>query len=216
MIVAPREPDGLEIRGALLLELRRSGVRDVNVLRAIETVQREIFTPHRLRDLAQRNCPLPIGCGQTMEAPEQLARMLEALAPEPSHRVLEIGAGSGYSAAVLSRLAREIVSLERYGSLATEAAARLDQLEIVNAAAHWGDGLGELGQWGSFDRIFAPALFEAPPATLLARLAPRGRLVCALKGENGDERLCILAEGVVQRLAPMRLPRLEHGLSRAL
>ena len=81
---------------------------EANVLRAIETVPREIFVPHRLRDLAARNCPLPIACGQTMEAPGDLAAMLEALDLQSTHRVLEVGAGSGYSTAVLSRLGKTL------------------------------------------------------------------------------------------------------------
>ena len=132
--MAEQPATAVEARGALLLALRQAGVRDVDVLRAIETVQREIFTPFALRDLAQRNCALPIACGQTMEAPGDLAAMLEALQIQPGHRVMEIGAGSGYSTAVLARLARDVVAFERFRSLSVEANARLFALANVALA----------------------------------------------------------------------------------
>jgi len=189
-------------RGALLLALRQAGVRDVNVLRAIETVQREVFVPYTLRDIAQRDCPLPIGCGQTMEAPGRLAQMLEALQLEPGHRVMEIGAGSGYSTAVLARLVREVVSFERYRALAHEARSRLERLGVANAAIHFADGLAEPERYGRFDRIIVHALLPAPDARLLGALAPAGLLLCALPNADGEGEHCALiqADGAVLRM----------------
>lgn len=216
-------PSAVEAKGALLLALRQAGVRDVNVLRAVETVPREIFVPYRLRDLAQRNCPLPIACGQTMEAPAALATALEALDLQPSHRVLEIGAGSGYSTAVLARLARETVSFERFNSLALEARARLDQMAVANARILCGDGLAAPEALGRFDRIVAHALFDAPPRSLLGALAPDGRLACALgQGAAGGSarrgELCAIdaAGGVVRRLAPSDLAPVLAGVAAVL
>ena len=195
----------VEARGALLLALRQAGVRDVDVLRAIETVQREIFTPFALRDLAQRNCPLPIACGQTMEAPGDLAEMLDALQLDASHRVLEIGAGSGYSTAVLSRLVREVVSFERFNSLAVEASARLEQLGVVNAVVHCADGLAAPEKFGRFDRIIVHARLPAPDLRLIGALAPGGLMLCALpdervQGQHVGEHCALLhADGAVVR-----------------
>lgn len=181
-------------RGALLLALRQAGVRDVDVLRAIETVQREIFVPFTLRDIAQRDCPLPIACGQTMEAPGVLARMLEALQLEPDHRVMEIGAGSGYSTAVLARLVREVVSFERFRALSHEARARLERLGIVNAAIHFADGLAEPERYGRFDRIIVHARLPAPDTRLIGALAPGGLLLCALPDEAGEGEVCAILQ----------------------
>ncbi|MFV0281831.1 MAG: protein-L-isoaspartate O-methyltransferase family protein, partial [Rhodoblastus sp.] len=182
-------------RGALLLALRQAGVRDVDVLRAIETVPRENFTPFALRDLAQRNCPLPIACGQTMEAPGDLAEIFEALQLDPTHRVMEIGAGSGYSAAVLSRLVKEVVAFERFRSLSLEACARLEQSGVRNVEIHCADGLAGPERFGRFDRIIvyarlpAPdARLPAPYARLLGALAPNGLMFCALPEGLAENR----------------------------
>jgi len=216
----PEQPaSSVEARGALLLSLRQAGVRDVDVLRAIETVQREIFVPFALRDLAQRNCPLPIACGQTMEAPGDLAGMLEALQLDPSHRVLEIGAGSGYSTAVLSRLVREVVSFERFRSLSVEARARLEQLGVVNAVVHCDDGLAAPEKYGRFDRIVAHVKLQAPDARLLGALAPNGRLVCALptkSGQGADLCIVVAPQGDVWRLRQSRLGAALAGVAGAL
>jgi protein-L-isoaspartate(D-aspartate) O-methyltransferase len=205
-------------RGALVLALRQSGLRDVDVLRAIETVPREIFVPYRLRDLAAKNCPLPIACGQTMASPGVVAVMLQALELHPSHRVIEIGAGSGYATAVLSRLAREVVSFERYSALCVEARARLEQMNVVNATIYCADGLAEPERYGRFERAIVHACLAEPPARLLGALAPGGRLVCALPAESGqgEELVAISAAGDVRRLGPARLGAAAGGVSRAL
>lgn len=209
----------VEARGALLLALRQAGVRDLDVLRAIETVQREIFTPFALRDLAQRNCPLPIACGQTMEAPGDLGEMLDALQLDASHRLLEIGAGSGYSTAVLSRLVREVVSFERFRSLGVEARARLEQLGVVNATVHWADGLAAPEKFGRFDRILVHARLPAPDARLLGALAPAGLMLCGLPDEGGQGDHCALLHadgGVVRTFRAGRFGAALAGVAAAL
>lgn len=204
-----------DARGALVLELRRSGVSNVDILRAIETVPRELFTPFRLRDLANRNCPLPIACGQTMHSPGVIAAMLTALAVEPHHRVMEIGAGAGYALAILSRLAREVVSFERFNSLAVEARARLAGLDVVNAEIVVADGFAAPERHGQFDRIIVHAALPSPPEKLFGALKPSGRIVCGLDGRDG-ERVAIVSPGVVQRLQSCRLGRPLSGVARAL
>jgi protein-L-isoaspartate(D-aspartate) O-methyltransferase len=209
----------IEARGALLLALRQAGVRDVDVLRAIETIPREIFVPYRLRDLAARNCPLPIACGQTMEAPGVLASMLEALDLHPAQRLMEIGAGSGYSTAVLSRLVREVVSFERFNSLALEARARLEQLGVVNAAVFCADAMAQPENFGRFDRILVHARLAETPGRLLGALAPGGKLLCALAATDGQGAELVLInahDGAPQPLGPARLGAVLGGVAAAL
>ncbi len=214
------QPSGaIEARGALLLALRQAGVRDVDVLRAIETVQREIFVPFALRDLAQRNCALPIACGQTMEAPGDLAGMLEALQLEAGHRVMEIGAGSGYSTAVLSRLARDVVAFERFRALSVEANARLARLGVENAVVHCADGLAAPETFGRFDRILVHALLPSPEPRLLGALAPGGLMLCGLPDETGQGETCALVHadgGLARRFRAGRIAAVLSGGSKAL
>ena len=126
---------------SFVLRLRARGLADVAVLRALETVPRHLFVPHLYADLAWRDIALPIACGQTMSEPFTLARVMEALRVAPGHRVLEVGAGSGYATAILARLGAEVVSFERYRTLATEASVRLRELGFANARVIHGDGL---------------------------------------------------------------------------
>src|SRR3984893_14023500 len=112
-------------KAAFLMDLRARGIEDLNLLRALEIVPREIFVPHRFADLARRAIALPLRCGQTLPEPWLTARVVEALAPLPRRRLLEIGAGTGYATALLARLTREVLSIERFKSLAIEAEARL-------------------------------------------------------------------------------------------
>lgn len=182
----------IEERAALLLALRQAGVRDISVMRAIEAVPRDAFTPYKFRDLANRNMSLPIGCGQTMSRPADLARRLEALKVGRGHRVLEIGTGSGYGAATLAKLGREVVTLERFETLAIEAARRLAALEVTNAVALYADGLAPSRALGEFDRIILQASVPETPAALVQMLAPGGTLLFGLRtppGEQPRERL---------------------------
>jgi protein-L-isoaspartate(D-aspartate) O-methyltransferase len=171
------EPLPIEARAALALQLRISSVRDVAVMRAIEQAPRALFAPHRFRDLAARNMALPIGCGQTMPAPAELGRRLEVLSVRTEHRVLEIGTGSGYGAAVLSRIVRDVVSIERYETLAVGAASRLESLAVENVRVLFADGLAPTGALGVFDRIILHMSLKEPPKALLDLLAPGGVMV---------------------------------------
>jgi protein-L-isoaspartate(D-aspartate) O-methyltransferase len=164
---------------AFMMMLRARGIQDLNLLRAVETVPREIFVPHRFADLARRPVALPLRCGQTLPEPWLAARMIEALALAPHHRVLEIGTGSGYAAALLARLAREVLSIERFKTLAIEAEERLLQLAITNAAVVFGDGLAISPSTGPFDRIIVQGVLAEVPENLLAALGEEGVLVAA-------------------------------------
>lgn len=218
----------IEERAALLLQLRRVGVRDLAVMRAFETTPREFFAPYRFRDLAARNIALPIGCGQTLPAPADLARRLEALAIEPQHRVLEVGTGSGYGAAVLSRLARDVTTIERFETLASEARLRLAEIGAANVETIFGDGLAPGATAGFFDRIVLHMSFRAaPPRCVLDALAPQGVAMFGRFEEEGrdgappKERLRRLRRdgGALwseSDLGPCRLGGALEGIARAL
>ena len=209
-----------EAKAAFHLRMRARGVRDLAVLRAFEIVPRAHFVPERYVAMAGRNLPLPIACGQTSHEPWLLARAVEALGVAPSHRVLEIGSGSGYVTAVLAQLAGDVLGLERFASLAAAAQARLDALGLANAAIVWGDGLAAPPVPGTFERILVHGALAEPPVSLAERLSPGGRIVAALAGGDGEELVRWdldgrdLAEPV--SIGPCRLGLLVAGLAATL
>lgn len=176
--------DEFQDKAEFLMMLRSRGIQCINLLRAVETIPREIFVPHRFADLARRPIELPLRCGQTLPEPWLTARMIEALAPAPCHRVLEIGTGSGYAAALLARLAREVLSIERFQSLAIEAGDRLARLSITNAAVVFGDGLMIAARMGPFDRIIVQGFLAEVPQNLLDAVGGDGVLVAARPDGN--------------------------------
>ena len=195
---------------AFVLRLRARGIADIDVLRALETVPRHLFVPHLYVDLAWRDVALPIACGQTMPEPWLVARMMEALKPAPDHRVLEIGAGSGYATAILARLAREVVSFERFGSLATEAATRLRQLDVANARVLHGDGLAPGGEHGVFERVLIHGVVERVPEAVLSLVVENGVVVFVARDVNGK---CVLKRLAHENAAGWR--ETEAGACRA-
>jgi len=211
----------IENRAALLLKLRTQGIRNTDVLRAIETIPREMFVPHQLADLAQRDLPLPIACGQTMSEPSLVARMLEALNINGEQRVLEIGAGSGYVTAILAILAKHIVSIERFRTLASGAQTRLAQLGLQNVEIVCGDGLST-DVAGPFDRILVHLSLDDAPASLVSLLAPGGVLIYGHgMGQGRGARLVRLsrnANGHIEEadLGPCILPKPIAGVAEAL
>jgi protein-L-isoaspartate(D-aspartate) O-methyltransferase len=175
-------------KAELLMMLRARGIQDLNLLRAIETVPREIFVQHRFADLARRPIALPLRCGQTLPEPWLATRMIEALELTRKHRVLEIGTGSGYATAVLATLAREVLSIERFQSLAIEAGERLARLSITNAAVVFGDGLAIAPDIGPFDRIIVQGMLAEVPENLIASLCEQGLLIAARPDPVGPRR----------------------------
>ena len=213
------DPGAFEQRAALLLQLRRAGVRDVAIMRAIERLPRGLFAPHRFRDLADRDMALPIDCGQSMPSAADLGRCLEALRVAPQHRVLEVGSGSGYAAAVLAQLAREVVSLERFASLAAEAAARLESAGVTNVRVIHADGLAPPEALGAFDRIILHVAVRETPAALVERLVSGGVLLFgrAALGRTRSIRVERTGDGVRESdLGPCRLPLAAAGLAARL
>jgi protein-L-isoaspartate(D-aspartate) O-methyltransferase len=169
-----------------MLLMRSRGVRDLELLRALERAPRALFIPQRYADIAGRDIALPIGCGQTAPPPSLVAAMIEALALEPDHRVLEIGAGSGYASALIAQLAREVYSLERCQSLALEAATRIESFGVSNVRVAWADALAPTAPAGPFDRIIVHAIIEEPYDWLTDRLAENGVLVAARAIDRGN------------------------------
>jgi protein-L-isoaspartate(D-aspartate) O-methyltransferase len=185
---------------AFLLRLRAAGIADTAVLRALETVPREMFAPHRFADLALRDIALPIPCGQIMPEPLFVARAIEALSIEPSHSVLEIGSGSGYTTAILARLAARVVSVEWFEPLAVECAARLRRLGIDNATVLRGDGLALAPSLGLFDRILLNGAIYGLPDDIAAALAEGGVVVFSRPGEADQGALVAVRDSPGQGL----------------
>jgi len=177
-----------------LLALRRRGIMDQAVLRAMDDVPRERFVEPSYLHSAYADQALPISCGQTISQPYVVAYMTEQLAIEPHHRVLEIGTGSGYQAAILSRLAREVVTIERYRTLADEAVTRLRSLGYDNVDVVVGDGFAGVPGRGPFDRIIVTAAAEAVPETLLDQLAEGGIIILPLGSPDGTQHLIKLTK----------------------
>ncbi len=200
-----------------LLRPRERGIANVAVLRALETLPRDHFVPHRHADLAWRDIALPIACGQTMPEPFLVARMMEALGLSPHHRVLEIGTGNGYSAAILARLSREVVTVERFHALAVAAATRLSRLGFENVRVLWGDGLAPAEDLGLFDRILVQGTVADLPEALTSRLAEGGVIVFGQRESGqGASALMRLAHGprgfTREKVATCRLQPLIVGV----
>jgi len=185
---------GGEGRMEFLLTLRRRGIGDAAVLRALEEVPRERFVDHEQTEAAYADQALPIACGQTISQPYVVAYMTEQLGVRPHHRVLEVGTGSGYQAAVLSRLAREVVSIERYRTLASAARKRLAALGYENVEVVVGDGLSGVPARAPYDRIIVTAAAESVPQALLDQLADGGVMVLPLGPHGGSQQIIKLTK----------------------
>lgn len=172
------------------LNLRQRGISDQAVLKAMEDVPRELFVMLADRAYAYRDTALGIACGQTISQPFVVAYMTEQLDLLPEHRVLEIGTGSGYQAAILSRLCREVVTLERFRTLADRARLVLKDLGYSNVEVIRADGFDVPETLGTFDRIMVTAAMEDIPEALLTRLEPGGVLIAPV-GPMDDTQMLI-------------------------
>ena len=171
------------------LTLRRRGISDQAVLRAMEAIPRESFVePSDLAE-AYRDSALGIACGQTISQPFVVAYMTEQLQLQKHHRVLEIGTGSGYQSAILSRLCRDVLTIERYRTLADSARARLAKLGCDNVEVLLGDGFDIPASAGTFDRIIVTAAMQQIPEGLLQRLEPGGILIAPVGPHQGTQTL---------------------------
>lgn len=171
------------------LSLRRRRITDQAVLRAMDEVPREEFVEREFVADAYADTALPIACGQTISQPFLVAYMSEQLRVGHEHHVLEIGTGSGYQAAVLAHLAKEVVSLERFPRLARVAQLRLTRLGIRNVGVRVADGLEAAEELGQFDRIMVTAAMTEVPPRLKERLTPGGILVAPVGPHDGVQML---------------------------
>jgi protein-L-isoaspartate(D-aspartate) O-methyltransferase len=181
-------------RMEFMLTLRRRGIMDQAVLRAMDQVPREHFVETRFAEAAYADNALPIACGQTISQPYVVAFMTEHLDVKPNHRVLEVGTGSGYQAAVLSRLAREVVTLERYRTLADTARGRLRALGYDNITVLLGDGFSGEPFRAPYDRILVTAAAETVPPALTEQLAEDGIMILPLGPHGGSQELVKLTK----------------------
>ena len=203
------------------LGLRRRGISDQAVLRAMDEVPREHFVAAEFTDSAYADQALPIACGQTISQPYVVGYMTEQLDLAPNHRVLEIGTGSGYQAAVLSRIAREVVTIERYRTLADAARVRLKTLGYSNVTVRTGDGFAGAPEQAPFDRIIVTAAAEEVPNALVEQLGEGGKMILPLGPRHGTQYIVKLSKsagGEIKRedLIPVRFVPLLPGQAREL
>lgn len=204
----------------LVLQLRQAGVMDQRVTEALEKTPREPFVPRPFFESAWENVELPIDCGQTLTRPVTVGAMLEALDVKREYTVLEIGTGSGYVAAVLSRLARRIYSIDRYRTLVDRARLALDQLGISRAELRLADGLLGWPEAAPFDRILLMGSVTELPEALKAQVAAGGVVVAPV--ERGAEKLVLrfdhLPDGTFRETLVTKAPfaPLQPGVARHL
>lgn len=206
---------GTRDRIGLIMQLRRRGISDTRVLRAMELVPRDLFVDPAFSDQAYADTALPIDCGQTISQPYVVAYMTEMLAIEPGDKVLEIGTGSGYQAAVLSHLCRRVYTVERYRELQKIASDRLSELAISNVTTIIGDGRLGWPPQAPFDRIIVTAASEELPETLIEQLKVGGRMIVPL-GKTRETQLLVQldkhGDGIEQtELLPVRFVPLVKG-----
>ena len=203
-----------------LLTLRRRGIADQAVLRAMDQVPREHFVETSFADSAYADQALPIACGQTISQPYVVAYMTEQLGVRSHHRVLEVGTGSGYQAAVLSRLAREVVSIERYRTLADQARDRLKSLGYDNVDVVVGDGFVGVPGRAPYDRIIVTAAVEILPQTLLDQLAENGIMILPLGSRDHSQHIIKLTKSETgirrENLIPVRFVPMLPGQAQEL
>ncbi|HLZ02263.1 MAG TPA: protein-L-isoaspartate(D-aspartate) O-methyltransferase [Bradyrhizobium sp.] len=202
------------------LTLRRRGISNQAVLRALEEVPREAFVAEADRDDAYRDSALGIACGQTISQPFVVAYMTEQLNLQKQHRVLEIGTGSGYQAAVLAKLAGKVLTVERFRTLADTARLRLERLGFDNVEVMLGDGFDLPANIGSFDRIIVTAAMAQIPENLTDRLETNGILIAPVGPHHGVQtlvRIVKTASGLERKeLVDVRFVPALPGIAREL
>ena len=201
-----------------LFALRSKGVTDARVLSAMEKIDRGDFVKGLFEARAYEDMPLPIACGQTISQPSIVGLMTQALKVEPRHKVLEVGTGSGYQAAILSQLARRVYTVERYSRLVREASEVFRKLDLTNITVITTDGSHGLPEQAPFDRIIVTAAAEDPPGPLLAQLKPGGIMVLPVGQGQAVQSLIKVTrteDGYdYEELRPVRFVPLLEGLGK--
>jgi len=209
-----------ETRMQFLYALRSHGVTEARVLEAMEKVDRGAFVQGLFAERAYEDRPLPIACGQTISQPSVVGIMTQALAVGPRDKVLEIGTGSGYQAAILSHLARRVYTVERHRELAQSARRTIDSLGLINVTVMTSDGSLGLPDQAPFDRILLTAAPEDPPANLVAQLREGGIMVLPVGQSDHVQSLIKLqktADGLkYTELCDVRFVPLVEGLAQHL
>jgi protein-L-isoaspartate(D-aspartate) O-methyltransferase len=203
----------------LIMELRRSGVSDTRVLSAIERTPREAFCLPQFLDRAYEDTALPIAHDQTLSQPTVVGLMTQALDSQPRHKVLEVGTGSGYQAAVLALLCRRLYTIERHRPLLLEAEGRLRDLRLSNVVTRHGDGWAGWPEQAPFERIIVTAAPPEIPEALLAQLAEGGIMVLPVGREKRAQALLRVrktASGIeTDEIAPVRFVPMVAGMPEA-
>ncbi|MCK0195558.1 protein-L-isoaspartate(D-aspartate) O-methyltransferase [Ancylobacter sp. 6x-1] len=207
-------------RAALLLSVRRRGIRDPHLMRVFEQVPRDLFVDEDFLDIAFADQALPIACGQTISQPAVVALMTQMLDLASHHSVLEVGTGSGYHAAILGHLAGRVVSVERFRALARTAADRLKSLGLENVEVRVADGRLGYPPRAPFDRIIVTAAAPEVPPALFEQLLPGGVLVAPVGPQEGPQMLMRyerMPEGMKAReVLPVRFVPLLSGIATVL
>lgn len=183
---------GVNERVSLVMSLRKKGIGNIDVLRAMELVPREVFVHPAFIDQAYYDIALPIDCGQTISQPYVVAYMSEILGVEKNDKVLEVGTGSGYQAAVLSHLGRRIFTIEIHRDLHTAVQQKFDQLDLDNIVTKLGDGCEGWPEQAPFDRIIVTAAAAEVPQRLLDQLALGGRLVMPVGDHRDHQKIIVI------------------------
>ncbi|MEO1552094.1 MAG: protein-L-isoaspartate(D-aspartate) O-methyltransferase [Pseudomonadota bacterium] len=206
-----------EARMQFVFALRQAGITDTLVLEAMETVPRDRFVGPVFRDRAYQDTALPISCGQTISQPAVVGRMTQALALTPRCKVLEIGTGSGYQAAILAKLARRVYTLERHKPLARAARRIFAEDDVANVSVIATDGAYGLPEQAPFDRILLTAAAEDPPAPLIAQLKIGGIMVLPVGQSDTVQTLVKVVKQTrgcdYHSLGPVRFVPLLEGLA---
>lgn len=201
-----------------LFALRSKGVTDQRVLAAMEQIDRGLFIKGLFAERAYEDMPLPIPCGQTISQPSIVGRMTQALQVSARDKVLEIGTGSGYQAAILSQLARRVYTVDRHRRLVSEARDVFTQLDLTNVTSLLGDGSHGLPDQAPFDRILLTAAAEDPPPPLLAQLKVGGIMVLPVGQSDHVQSLIRVTKTETgleyDELLPVRFVPLVEGLGR--
>lgn len=199
----------------MIMRVRGRGISDNAALRAMELVARKRFVDKKHWDAAYDEQSLPTSCGQTVSPPLTIALMTQMLELSPEHKCLEIGTGSGYHTAILSKIVKRVYSVERYKQLIAEAEERFKALGITNHVIRHGDGRYGWGGQAPFDRIILTCALRAEPAMLIDQLASNGKLVAVVDGHLTRYKKA-RTKVTVETLFPLELPMIEAGKSKAL